>query len=155
LAYATLDTPIHEILGHPIIRAIRNKGISKISGTSKTDFTNLKGFTITLDSKTDEWIVRYSTSGYGNDEIIVENTGIIGFKNQKEAVKILQEYSSGNRQVSFDKTDLYSNLLKELKYGVGKQVLDRIKKDYKYKENEHPVEYSEYDKVLGNLLINL
>lgn len=25
LAYATLDTPIHEILGHPIIRAIKNK----------------------------------------------------------------------------------------------------------------------------------
>ena len=26
LAYATLDTPIHEILGHPIIRAIKNSG---------------------------------------------------------------------------------------------------------------------------------
>jgi hypothetical protein len=25
LAYATLDTPIHEILGHPIIRAIKGK----------------------------------------------------------------------------------------------------------------------------------
>ena len=24
LAHATLDTPIHEILGHPIIRAIKN-----------------------------------------------------------------------------------------------------------------------------------
>ena len=25
LAYATLDTPIHEVLGHPIIRAIKNR----------------------------------------------------------------------------------------------------------------------------------
>jgi len=30
LAYATLDTPIHEILGHPIIRAIKNKSEQNI-----------------------------------------------------------------------------------------------------------------------------
>ena len=29
LAYATLDTPIHEILGHPIIRAIKNQSEMK------------------------------------------------------------------------------------------------------------------------------
>jgi hypothetical protein len=56
LAYATLDTPIHEILGHPIIRAIKGNG------------------------------------------------------------------------------QLYQNLLKELEYGKGKEVLDRIKRDYVYKE---------------------
>ena len=27
LAYATLDTPIHEVLGHPIVRAIKNRGL--------------------------------------------------------------------------------------------------------------------------------
>lgn len=30
LAYATLDTPIHEILGHPIIRTIKNKSEQNI-----------------------------------------------------------------------------------------------------------------------------
>jgi len=59
LAYATLDTPIHEILGHPIIRALK-------TGTAQ------------------------------------------------------------NKQ-------LYQNLLKELEYGKGKEVLDRVKKDYQYK----------------------
>ncbi|HOK59801.1 MAG TPA: hypothetical protein PK432_02365, partial [Candidatus Dojkabacteria bacterium] len=56
LAYATLDTPIHEILGHPIIRVIKN--------------TN---------------------------------------------------------------PQLYQNLLKELEYGRGKEVLDRVKRDYNIK----------------------
>ncbi|NJL80717.1 MAG: hypothetical protein HC917_21400 [Richelia sp. SM2_1_7] len=62
LAYATLDTPIHEILGHAIIRAIKNK---------KSDTNEV--------------------------------------------------------------TLLYDNLLKELEYGKGKEVLDRIKKDYDVK----------------------
>jgi len=56
LAYATLDTPIHEILGHSIIRAIKDK-------------------------------------------------------------------------------ELYNNLLKELETGKGKEVLDRIKRDYQYKQS--------------------
>lgn len=55
LAYATLDTPIHEILGHPIIRAIKQR--------------------------------------------VGSNT-------------------------------LYQNLLKELEYGKGKEILDRVKRDY-------------------------
>ena len=59
VAHATLDTPIHEILGHPIIRAIKN-----------------------------------------NPE-------------QKE---------------------LYDNLIEELNSGYGKEVLDRVKRDYRYKD---------------------
>jgi len=74
LAYATLDTPIHEILGHPIIRAIKYS--TNIGGT-----ITLKG----LDTSTKK-----------------------------------QELSQ-----------LYQNLLKELEYGKGKEVLDRIKRDYK------------------------
>ena len=35
LAYATLDTPIHEILGHPIIRAIKNKQETSFLGQFK------------------------------------------------------------------------------------------------------------------------
>jgi len=78
LAYATLDTPIHEILGHPIIRAIK---YSKSVGGTIT----LKG----LDTSTKK-----------------------------------QELSQ-----------LYQNLLKELEYGKGKEVLDRIKRDYNKKFN--------------------
>ena len=58
LAYAALDTPIHEILGHPIIRAIKNN----------------------------------------------------------------------------ESSTLYQNLLKELEYGKGEEVLDRIKRDYNSKQ---------------------
>jgi len=76
LAYATLDTPIHEILGHPIIRAIKYS--KNIGGT-----ITLKG----LDTSTKK-----------------------------------QELSQ-----------LYQNLLKELEYGRGKEVLDRIKRDYNKK----------------------
>lgn len=133
-AYMTPDTPFHEVLAHPIIRAIKNKNISKLSGTSKTDFTNLKGFGLTLNSKTDEWEVTYTTSGYDNDRIIVEKTNLKGYKNQQNAVKILKDYSSGNKKVAFENTSLYQNLLKELETGRGKEVLDGIKRDYKYKE---------------------
>ena len=73
LAYATLDTAVHEILGHPIIRAIKKQGI---------------GGTITLK---------------GLDE-----------STKKDSI-------------------LYQNLLKELETGRGKEVLDRIKRDYAYK----------------------
>jgi len=78
LAYATLDTPIHEILGHPIIRAIKYS--KNIGGT-----ITLKG----LDTSTKK-----------------------------------QELSQ-----------LYQNLLKELEYGKGKEVLDRIKRDYVIKDD--------------------
>jgi hypothetical protein len=63
LAYATLDTPIHEILGHPIIR-----------------------------------------------EILKNNN------------------------------TLYQNLLKELEYGKGKEVFDRIKRDYQIKSKPEIIE---------------
>tara|TARA_R110000796_G_scaffold43634_3_gene107181 strand:- start:25831 stop:41877 length:16047 start_codon:yes stop_codon:yes gene_type:complete len=66
LAHATLDTPIHEILGHPIIRAIKNRALNSETSTS----------------------------------------------------------------------ELYNNLLEELSTSEkGKEVLDRIKKDYTVKSN--------------------
>ena len=83
LAYATLDTPIHEIIAHPIIRALKNKKPSESY----------------LD-----WSIRNNNS-YNEEQYKKENT------------------------------TLYQNLLKELEYGKGKEVLDRIKRDYQYKEN--------------------
>jgi hypothetical protein len=97
LAYTTLDTPIHEILGHPIIRAIKNKTYS-----------------FELDGVT-----------YGQ----MDDAGNIGKgKYYKGREEISKEEFERLRPVT-----LYDNLLKELEYGKGKEVLDRIKKDYNKK----------------------
>jgi len=79
LAYATLDTSIHEILGHPIINAIKNK-------------VSLKEETYNTDK--------------GKESVLIEQRSV-----------------------------LYNNLLKELESGKGKEVLDRIKKDYPIRES--------------------
>jgi len=109
LAYATLDTPIHEILGHPIIRAIKNR-----------------------NSITEEYIKNakfgYKLEGLSENEI-----------NKKIEELKLQ---------SKNQDQLYQNLLKELETGRGKEVLDRIKKDYKYKyEIEESV--TDYEQEFG------
>jgi len=100
LAYATLDTPIHEILAHPIIKAI--------------SLSNLK----TKLAKSQEEYDSLINDGY-------EEVGL-----DKEGFPIFEEKFSA----------LYKNLLKELEYGKGKEVLDRIKRDYQYKteNNEAP-----------------
>ncbi len=72
-AYADTSTVVHEILGHPIINAIRNV----------------------------------------NDET--------------------EQFFSGKVE---NVQTLYKNLLKELEYGVGKEVFDRVKRDYQYKDNK-------------------
>jgi hypothetical protein len=107
LAYATLDTPIHEILGHPIIRAIKNRG---------------------LDNRKIE--VKKTTAGYQvkftRPDGFIDNSEI--FKTEEEANKYAENFKiKGN-------PELYQNLLKELEYGRGKEVLDRIKRDYVNKE---------------------
>jgi hypothetical protein len=116
LAYATLDTPIHEILGHPIIRAIKNRG---------------------LDNRKIE--VRKTTAGYQvkftRPDGFIENSEI--FKTEEEADKHAESYKiKGN-------PELYQNLVQELEYGRGKEVLDRIKRDYNYKNPSKNLEYFE------------
>jgi len=112
LAYATLDTPIHEILGHPIIRAIKNKNIIK------QDEYSIKSFTYKGNNyRTEKDIFGHS---YKNDEIIDDS----------EFDKITKEYL---KEGELKSTPLYQNLLKELEYGRGKEVLDRIKRDYSVK----------------------
>ena len=85
LAYATLDTPIHEILGHPIIRAIKYKK---------------------FDTNTDNMSFEDMVDVYNEH------------KDKKEF------------------SQLYQNLLKELEYGKGKEVLDRVKRDYNIKSKK-------------------
>ncbi len=90
LAYATLDTPIHEILGHPIIRAIKTLSNNKLSQFEK-------------DKLAEAW------EGFSKEEEIT-------FKQQLASIPTL-----------------YKNLLKELETGRGKEVLDRVKRDYNIK----------------------
>ena len=109
LAYATLDTPIHEILGHPIIRAIKNR--------------NKENYTAPVYNPSMEmWVVELLKF----DDIDVE------FFNTKEEADAF--YKS-------KQSPLYLNLLKELEYGRGKEVLDRIKKDY-HKKFERGVSFT-------------
>jgi len=99
LAYATPDTPIHEIIGHPIIRVIKNmSGNYTIKDTST-------GFVV-----------------YPRSDKAADMSNYKSFDTYEEAVA----YINGSEE-------LYYNLLKELEYGRGKEVLDRIKKDYVYK----------------------
>lgn len=98
LAYATLDTPIHEILGHPIIRAIKNTK------------------TLTEKEFTQEIYDGKRTLEYGKDILDAFSEYLVSQK-----VKTSR--------------NLYQNLLKELEYGKGKEVLDRIKRDYEFKNS--------------------
>ena len=112
LAYATLDTPIHEILGHPIIRAIRDR----------------KHFDGSIDKYNDAMVDFYDKNPNATRE---------------EAI------AYADKKVGNNQTDLYQNLLKELEYGKGKEVLDRIKRDYVYKDNNYYVEKD----WMGNWLV--
>ena len=112
LAYATLDTPIHEILGHPIINAIKDKQLYKPQINTDVDtFFNLHGSEFDYEKRTNEY-----------------------FKDGKEITKeefekAVEEVNNLNQQTS----QLYQNLLKELETGKGKEVFDRIKRDYNLK----------------------
>ncbi len=113
LAHATLDTPIHEILGHPIIRAIKNKR-----------FTLRKGSEVYyLDPKMNDYEIFTIEEFVGDYEIGVKLKDSKG--NIIDAER--QELSPVN------KNPLYTSLLKELETGKGKEVFDRIKKDYDIK----------------------
>lgn len=107
LAYATLDTPIHEILGHPIIRAIRNR---KSEDGSIEEYNNfMADYWDTHPEKSREEVEKY-----------VEDTF-------KPTIKSSQ---------------LYENLLKELETGKGKEVLDRVKRDYVNKNQYNKEDFS-------------
>lgn len=101
LAYATLDTPIHEILGHPIIRAIKG------SILSESDWTNT--------------LISNQLPFEGDQDISPE-----GYK------KYVNWKKNSNT--------LYQNLLKELEYGKGKEVLEQVKRDYKLKNKPEIIE---------------
>ena len=106
LAYADLTTPIHEILGHPIIRAIKKN-------TTST----------------------FEVGPYEGGESLGT------FNSRKDAQDFIDNHPHkdilGISDPNIKASQLYQNLLKELETGKGKEVLDRVKRDYKYKENEY------------------
>lgn len=112
LAYADLSTSIHEIIGHPIIRAIKNRGLGNYNKFIEQSF-----------------IINNDIYEYSDFSLVYE-------KNGKEITK--SDYLKAQetfRNNSLQLNSLYQNLLKELEYGKGKEVLDRIKRDYQYKKN--------------------
>lgn len=102
LAYATLDTPIHEILGHPIIRTL--KGTPELRVGDKVTYSTILG------DKTSKIKTFSKVTGMAELEDGSEFQGY-------ELTKI--------------QSPLYNNLLKELEFGRGKEVLDRVKRDYR------------------------
>jgi hypothetical protein len=112
LAHATLDTPIHEIVGHPIIRAIKHR--KNIFNTG--DRVYYQDF---------------------DDIYTIENVENVGYdftltlRDDKNNVMKADVYEVSK----VDKNLLYENLLQELEYGKGKEVLDRVKRNYTNKNN--------------------
>lgn len=119
LAYATLDTPIHEILGHPIIRVIKTN-------------QRLGSFPVSSGKLQDLYPDVYRYSGATKEEFetnFEEDEAKAKSLFFKDNPDIEKEFT----QVNLKTSPLYNNLLKELEYGRGKEVLDRIKRDYTYK----------------------
>lgn len=116
LAYATLDTPIHEILGHPIIRSIKNG--KELTGA----VFNIKDISSDVNAPG-----KFELNYYSDD-----NLGDVAYFDTREEA---EDYAK-NLKASPGNPQLYQNLVKELDYGKGKEVLDRIKRDYAYKETE-------------------
>ena len=115
LAYATLDTVFHEVAGHSIIRALKNQ---------------FKGRDFKVGTKA-------TFHGYG-EPYRVTITKI----NSEDSVEVIDENGNKDTHSLYELSDttnneLYQNLLKELEYGRGKEVLDRIKRDYDIKTSKY------------------
>lgn len=115
LAHATLDTPVHEIFAHPVIRTIKgkNKGFASIGS-------------IVEDSKGNQFKIENITEDY---DFMLEGGEIVS--------------SSDYKLKDSENSELYNNLLTELESGLGKEIFDRIQRDYVDKEyNPKKVDYT-------------
>jgi hypothetical protein len=137
LAYATLDTPVHEIMGHPIIRVIKNKDLEK----EELDFFtvgNVEYYLETPNGKSTE--TYYDSESREFEEINVVTYYKTDYSTREGYLKGPVEISKDEYLKAQSKVDipqnntLYQNLLKELEEGYGKEVLDRVKRDYQYKD---------------------
>lgn len=112
-AYMTSDTPFHEVMAHPIIRAIKN--IEKPS-------EKVKNYKVEPSTKTNRWHI---IGDYGQIKFTLDT--------KKQAEEYLRNLQKDNSETL---KKLYQNLLKELEYGKGKEILDEIKKNYINKFSE-------------------
>jgi len=150
LAYATLDTAVHEILGHPIIRVIK----SKTNVTKRQQFNfNKPFFESRKNIKTEKTI---ESNGFIYDVYRLEK--YLSFNNTTEETYKAINFQR-NEEIHLSKEEfesittnsqLYQNLLKELETGVGKEVLDRIKRDYISKSDKitYKLKNNDYDNTI-------
>jgi hypothetical protein len=139
LAYATKDTPIHEIVAHPIIRAIKSKKITKASEIPVNEFSFPEDVITVKVYKKRSWLGVSSWYYTTTEPTRDENGKLVDTVIKKDIPidnrTVLKYYQTA---VAFrpnlpSQSKLYLNLLKELEYGTGKEVLDRIKRDYPFK----------------------
>lgn len=131
LAYATLDTPIHEIIGHPIISAIKNK-YTKGESTGydfldEKDTGSRASKSISLVKEAIKNPEKYKTEKFYHYLDISNAIDIFGTTEEIFLQKANDFITSKSDQ--FD-NKLYQNLLKELETGVGKEVYDRVERTY-------------------------
>jgi len=135
LAKATLDTPIHEIVGHPIIKAIKDVYLEGKELSSKVkpeylglDLSNVLGQIDILEAEERNLDFIYN-SPFDNRPLTTEEKSRL--KEIRESLNKLKE--AKRSLIAFSKIpknwELYPNLLKELETGYGKETLDRVKGD--------------------------
>jgi hypothetical protein len=122
LAYATLDTPIHEILGHPIIRAIKNRKTYYKTGETAEFHGYGEPYRVTIEKIYDDTL----------EADIIDNKG------NKQKVDLFELSKTQN-------TLLYQSLLKELETGRGREVFEQVKRDYVTKEKPKSKNYNLID----------
>ena len=138
LAHATLDTPIHEILAHPIIRAIKNNysivNDSVILNSNEITIpNNLTSFYSNLSGRFEkrDGVWKRVILGLNSEELLdVGEEKLKLFYISSDEYKKNPQYKVEQRT---EPSKLYNNLLNSLETGTGKEVLDRIKRDYKTK----------------------
>ena len=147
LAYATLDTAVHEILGHPIIRAIKSKQLV----TKRQQLQFNKPF---FDNQTTKNNTKKTITHEGNIYEVYQLEKYLPFNNTTEYTykainfKRNEEIKLSEKEFNdiVNESQLYQNLLKELETGRGKEVLDRIKKDYQFKGSKVNSDFQVYEK---------
>jgi hypothetical protein len=146
LAKATLDTPIHEIVGHPIIKAIKDVYLEGKELSSKVkpeylglDLSNVLGQIDILEAEERNLDFIYN-SPFDNRPLTTEEKSRL--KEIRESLNKLKEAKSS--LIAFSKIpknwELYPNLLKELETGYGKEVFERVKENYVYKNSSKKVQ---------------
>lgn len=121
-AYMTPDTPFHEILAHPIIRAIKNRKTHYKTGETAEFHGYGEPYRVTIEKIYDDTL----------------EADIIDEKGNKQKVDLFELNKTQN-------TLLYQSLLKELETGRGKEVFEQVKRDYVTKEKPKSKNYNLID----------